>query len=153
MDSKLWLIYMHQSLQIQPPSSASEPRPFKCYDFNFKGFCQRNNYFYKHQCLHCDKNHPATKCFSYKNRLTFRSAGTQQALRPQAQGRAPVACQPQPPSHFDTLNIAATPIDVNKLRELLLTYPIHWLHRVFLQGSNCVMRVLEFLQLVTISNP
>ncbi|XP_052719312.1 uncharacterized protein LOC128191266 [Crassostrea angulata] len=33
----------------------------------------------------------------------------------------PVACQPQPPSHLDTLYIAATPIDVNKLRELLLT--------------------------------
>lgn len=89
VDSELWLIYMHQSLQIQSPSRASEPRPFKCYDFNFKGLCQRNNCFYKHQCLHCDKNHPATKCFANKNRLTFRSAGTQQALRPQAPGTAP----------------------------------------------------------------
>lgn len=89
VDSELWLIYMHQSLQIQSPSRASEPRPFKCYDFNYKGLCQRNNCLYKHQCLHCDKNHPATKCFANKNRLTFRSAGTQQALRPQAPGTAP----------------------------------------------------------------
>lgn len=87
VDSELWLIYMHQSLQS--PSRVSKPRPFKCYDFNYKGFCQKNNCFYKHQCLHCDKNHPVTKCFASKNRLTFISAGTQQALRPQAPGTTP----------------------------------------------------------------
>lgn len=68
LDSELRLIFMRQ-----------EPRQLhvKCYYFKYMGFCQRTNCFNKHQCLHCDKYHPASKCFTKINHVTSRFAGIQ----------------------------------------------------------------------------
>lgn len=67
-------------------------------------------FFYKHQCLHSEKYHPATKCFTNKNWFDHKH-----------QELPLVACQLRLPSHLYTLNIASTPIDVNRLRQYLLT--------------------------------
>ena len=65
VDSELWLMYMtptasHNALQAQhsqKPTSVG-----KCYDFNFKGSCDKYPCPYTHSCLRCSGQHTMLHC-------------------------------------------------------------------------------------------
>lgn len=59
VDQELWLLYMQAPL-LSPRNNPEQIG--KCYDFNYRGVCQRRPCPYKHQCLRCSLNHPSTKC-------------------------------------------------------------------------------------------
>ena len=63
VDHELWLLYMHQqSTQSNPTQNVSTPSVNKCYDFNYKGHCERKSCTYLHKCLKCSYPHPVIKC-------------------------------------------------------------------------------------------
>ena len=57
IDGFLWLRIM----TINTPKTNNN-YGYKCYDFNFKGLCKRNNCLYRHVCLKCNFPHPAINC-------------------------------------------------------------------------------------------
>ena len=62
MDTELWLLYMLPS-QSTPVSQASKFGPKgRCYDFNFRGSCNRVACMYSHNCTRCGGNHSQTSC-------------------------------------------------------------------------------------------
>ena len=62
IDTELWLLYMLPS-QSTPVSQASKFGPKgRCYDFNFRGSCNRVACMYSHNCTRCGGNHSQTSC-------------------------------------------------------------------------------------------
>lgn len=50
-----------------------------CYEYNFKGYCNRNNCTYAHSCIKCKVGHPASTCNAYAEaRVNRGSAFSQQ---------------------------------------------------------------------------
>ncbi|XP_062582026.1 uncharacterized protein LOC134243814 [Saccostrea cucullata] len=82
VDQELWLLYMYN-----PPSTqtSSHQAPLqKCYEFNYKGICNKLVCQYKHECMICSQNHPYIKHkTSSGSSLNFRSTGLQATWRPQ----------------------------------------------------------------------
>ncbi|CAC5406659.1 unnamed protein product [Mytilus coruscus] len=58
IDGFLWLRILTINTQKQQQANVV----YKCYDFNFKGFCNKRNCQYRHACLKCGFNHPALRC-------------------------------------------------------------------------------------------
>lgn len=57
MDPELWLMYM------QPQTAQySRVQNYKCYAFNYEGFCNKNGCFYQHSCIRCNNAHPVKHC-------------------------------------------------------------------------------------------
>ncbi|XP_062617594.1 uncharacterized protein LOC134279254 [Saccostrea cucullata] len=63
VDSELWLMYMHSGPAY---NVTNEPKTNngKCYNFNFKGSCDKFPCTYKHSCLRCGSNHPLIHCIT-----------------------------------------------------------------------------------------
>lgn len=59
IDSQLWLQFIALGIQKPQPSNS------KCFDFNFKGQCQKDNCTYRHICIKCFMNHPFITCRRY----------------------------------------------------------------------------------------
>ena len=67
VDQKLWLLSMVGGCKNEFHSSYSvlknyRPSINKCYNFNFKGICERKPCNYKHVCFKCSGNHPVFLC-------------------------------------------------------------------------------------------
>ncbi|KAK3104774.1 hypothetical protein FSP39_009871 [Pinctada imbricata] len=75
VDNELWLLYMYQTTSRSTYNNDKHPSAVgKCFDYNFKAFCQRKRCNYLHKCAKCDGPHPSVKCFSKSSRiLNFRS--------------------------------------------------------------------------------
>ena len=71
VDQELWLLYMQAP--TAHASSSTKGQVNKCYDFNFRGNCQKKFCPYKHSCMHCSRNHPSMKCYSKKSSNNFSS--------------------------------------------------------------------------------
>lgn len=91
--------------------------------------------------MHCDHKHQELSTQPHPHPLTS----------------PPVACQLQKPSYLDTLNIASTQIDVNRLREGLLTntntVAAYKLIQGFSPGFKLCYKGPRISKLVIISNP
>lgn len=85
VDTELWLLSTSGNNQV-----FSDSRP--CYDYNFKGLCQKQYCSYQHKCLKCTLNHPVCKCrFSDNNQASQNVSN----FRPNRQNRMPVAAKAQ----------------------------------------------------------
>ena len=64
VDAELWLLYMNAAVASAPanPSTTYNARRLKCFDYNFKGVCSRNDCKFLHACLKCHLNHPSSNC-------------------------------------------------------------------------------------------
>jgi hypothetical protein len=67
VNQELWLLYMVGGYNNELHSSSAvfnnyRPSVNKCYNFNFKGICERNPCNYKHVCFKCSGNHPVSLC-------------------------------------------------------------------------------------------
>lgn len=60
VDQELWLLYMYSPLAVQ--GSVTQNIPLRCYEFNYKGQCNKSVCQYKHECILCSLNHPYIKC-------------------------------------------------------------------------------------------
>ncbi|VDI08867.1 Hypothetical predicted protein [Mytilus galloprovincialis] len=58
IDVFLWLRILTANNQKQQQANVS----YKCYDFNFKGVCNKRNCQYRHACLKCGFDHSASRC-------------------------------------------------------------------------------------------
>ena len=58
IDGFLWLRILTASTPKQQHADVSN----KCYDFNFKGFCNKRNCQYRHACLKCGLDHSSLRC-------------------------------------------------------------------------------------------
>lgn len=61
VDSELWLMYMTPG-SAHNTSNAPKPAVGKCYNFNFKGSCDKFPCMYKHNCIRCGSNHSMLHC-------------------------------------------------------------------------------------------
>lgn len=81
VDQELWLLYVYNSRSSsQVKSSPNQIK--KCYDFNFKGFCNKAPCNYFHLCILCGKSHPSKSCklkFNRPNVSSSRSSPNQGA--------------------------------------------------------------------------
>lgn len=59
VDQELWLLYMYSPLAVQ--GSVKQNIPLRCYEFNYKGQCNKSLCQYKHECILCSLNHPYIK--------------------------------------------------------------------------------------------
>lgn len=66
VDGELWLTCLTTSMS-RSGDLLTQNKTFGakggCYDYNFKGFCQRTNCGYVHKCLQCGGGHPKISCF------------------------------------------------------------------------------------------
>lgn len=84
VDQELWLLYMYNSAP-SPQHLVNQPQPLKCYNFNYRGACSRQNCLYSHLCILCSQPHPYTMCRNTtRNSLNFRSGNFQSTWRPQS---------------------------------------------------------------------
>ncbi|VDI02982.1 Hypothetical predicted protein [Mytilus galloprovincialis] len=58
IDGFLWLRILTASTPKQQHADVSN----KCYDFNFRGFCNKRNCQYRHACLKCGLDHSSLRC-------------------------------------------------------------------------------------------
>ncbi|VDI57159.1 Hypothetical predicted protein [Mytilus galloprovincialis] len=58
IDGFLWLRMLTANNQKQQQVNVS----YKCYDFNFKGVCNKRNCQYRHACLRCGSDHSVARC-------------------------------------------------------------------------------------------
>ncbi|XP_048731928.1 uncharacterized protein LOC125648926 [Ostrea edulis] len=64
IDAELWLMYMQSQVSY---SSNHSKTAFKCFDYNFKGSCLKPHCTFQHVCMHCNKSHPRTHCWSFNS--------------------------------------------------------------------------------------
>ncbi|VDI42630.1 Hypothetical predicted protein [Mytilus galloprovincialis] len=66
IDGFLWLKFIAKGSQGTPNPVVYQANLQKpCYDFNFKGFCQKSQCFYRHNCMKCSLQHPALSCVRF----------------------------------------------------------------------------------------
>ncbi|KAK3103215.1 hypothetical protein FSP39_017482 [Pinctada imbricata] len=66
VDQELWLMYMYYNSSGNNDITTSTSSN-KCYDFNYKGSCQRYNCPYLHSCIKCSLFHPHIRCKGFQN--------------------------------------------------------------------------------------
>ncbi|XP_062575027.1 uncharacterized protein LOC134236890 [Saccostrea cucullata] len=62
VDYELWLMFMSSSPQSKLTIKPNSPAYNKCYNFNFKGHCDRPSCQYMHKCIKCSGSHPQYLC-------------------------------------------------------------------------------------------
>ena len=63
VDTELWLLYMTPAVPQQPMANTlAQVNSKRCFDFNFKGSCQRYPCPYPHACIRCGASHPIMQC-------------------------------------------------------------------------------------------
>jgi hypothetical protein len=64
IDGELWLrfitTFVNSTINYTQRTST-----FHCYDYSYKGSCNRLNCQYKHACIKCSLQHPSIHCVSY----------------------------------------------------------------------------------------
>ncbi|CAC5356332.1 unnamed protein product [Mytilus coruscus] len=66
IDGFLWLKFIAKGSQGTPNPVVYQANLQKlCYDYNFKGFCQKSQCFYRHNCMKCSLQHPALSCVRF----------------------------------------------------------------------------------------
>ena len=95
VDTELWLMYMTPGFSCNTSLSApSKPNFGKCYNYNFKGSCDKYPCMYKHSCLRCGNLHSMLHCTSVANSAqpqTFRPQGAPNQQYSQPTFRTPNA--------------------------------------------------------------
>lgn len=83
VDNELWLMYMVSDGGNSSGSNLTTPAPGqanvayksnsynKCYNYNYKGLCDRSPCTYKHVCFKCSQNHPVFMCTLNQNQPAF----------------------------------------------------------------------------------
>ena len=59
IDGELWLRFI--TLSIGRPFTQNRSR-FHCFDYNYKGNCNKFNCIYRHACIKCQMQHPSIYC-------------------------------------------------------------------------------------------
>jgi hypothetical protein len=76
IDGELWLrfitTFVNSTINYTQRTST-----LHCYDYNYKGSCNRLNCQYKHTCIKCSLQHPSIHCVSYLARGIPNTARTQ----------------------------------------------------------------------------
>lgn len=63
VDSELWLMYMTPTSTVNAPQTLPRATSIgKCYNFNFKGSCEKFPCTYTHSCLRCSGQHAMIHC-------------------------------------------------------------------------------------------
>ena len=88
INHELWMLYMYGS-GTSEETKTKNLNINKCYDFNYKGLCARQNCPYLHRCLKCSFGHPIIKCRvssagSMNSRYQGNRASTSTATGPSA---------------------------------------------------------------------
>lgn len=96
VDQELWLLYMYSPLAVQ--GSVTQNIPLRCYEFNYKGQCNKSVCQYKHECILCSLNHPYIKC--------RRGSGSDSTYRPNS---VSTSWRPQLPRMQSTTSTYARP--------------------------------------------
>jgi len=60
IDLELWLLYINSSNVYN--QNVSTRQAYKCYAYNYNGYCDRNNCTYSHCCMNCFGGHPLLSC-------------------------------------------------------------------------------------------
>lgn len=82
VDQELWLLYMYNSAPSRQ-HLVKHTQPLKCYNFNYRGSCSRQNCHYSHLRILCSQPHSYTMCRNInRNSLNFRSGNFQSTWRP-----------------------------------------------------------------------
>ncbi|XP_062576491.1 uncharacterized protein LOC134238373 [Saccostrea cucullata] len=63
IDSELWLMYMHSGPAYNV-TNAPKTNNDKCFNFNYKGSCDKFPCMYKHSCIRCGSNHSQIHCLT-----------------------------------------------------------------------------------------
>lgn len=66
IDTELWLIYMQPQAQTAQYTRAQN---YKCYAFNYEGYCTKTGCYYQHSCIRCNNAHPVKHC-QYEKQAT-----------------------------------------------------------------------------------
>lgn len=129
VDSELWLMYMtpgstHNASMLTSP----KPNIGKCYNFNFKGSCDKFPCMYKHSCLRCGSLHLMLCCTMTIPHSVFPqtfhsfSAHNQSQPSPRSQTNTTngYPYNPRQPSDHDSTtpnlwHLGSTPINVSVL--------------------------------------
>lgn len=112
-----------------PASTQSNPGPDpkssrKCFDFNFKGTCQKHKCTYLHACLNCGGPHQQFQCF--KPRLhhnNFRAHSAQYTQSSATQGMQRHVMPQESPTPLGLWDLGHTPINCSVLKTCLSSYP------------------------------
>lgn len=121
VDYELWLMFMTWP-SLQPAGSHTNPPHYKCYNFNFKGSCDRPGCHYLHKCIRCSGVHPRYLCLAM-----LRSH--QVALRVLHKGRPNLGLPPPPCKYSPTrifhksMGLGNSHINITKLKDFLECYP------------------------------
>ena len=104
VDAELWILYMSgQSVgpqthaytqnysQQQPSYNQTGP---KCFDYNYKGSCNKHPCTYQHLCLKCSKYHPFIQCW-YNPLNMHQPRQNNPNFRPQPQFTSPNNTRPR----------------------------------------------------------
>ncbi|KAJ8304597.1 hypothetical protein KUTeg_018180 [Tegillarca granosa] len=67
----------------EAPSTMSNNK-LKCYDYNYKGVCNRIRCSYMHTCIKCSLSHPQLKCRVVRSNNDSSRYGNQQPWYPRA---------------------------------------------------------------------
>ena len=62
IDYELWLMFMQSQSQPRPYTSPIAFSHNKCFNYNFKGSCDRPACQYTHKCIKCSEGHPQLSC-------------------------------------------------------------------------------------------
>lgn len=62
VDVELWLLYINSSRFNHSLGSMNSNPTYKCYAFNYNGYCPKRNCIYSHSCLKCFGAHPLSGC-------------------------------------------------------------------------------------------
>ena len=72
IDGFLWLQFIAKGAQgTVVTANSSKP----CYDYNFKGFCQKSHCIYRHNCVKCSLLHPAIACVRFDRVYDYQLIG------------------------------------------------------------------------------
>lgn len=80
VDQELWLLYMYANFNTIPNTTTTPSNSmYKCYDYNYKGVCNKLRCSYLHSCIKCSMTHPQLRCRVVKaSNINFRSGNQQQ---------------------------------------------------------------------------
>lgn len=96
VDYELWLMFMTSSPQSKVTLSPNSPAFNKCYNFNFKGICDRPSCQYMHKCIRCSGAHPQYQC-PLSNHVFKATNRPRAPLQGQSHFRPPVSHPTQTP--------------------------------------------------------
>ena len=100
IDYELWLLFMQAPQQPTVPETSLSPYAHnKCFNFNYRGRCDRFNCRYVHKCIKCSGGHPQCACSQLNTASQTPNLGSTFNFRPigkfQPRYKAPTPSYPQ----------------------------------------------------------